>query len=229
MDFSLAKDWCLHQKSILAVVSKCNIPVFHFSQNYQIFWTWFSMGTISISILRLIGIILCRQLLGLYQETIQAHLVDDDYIQCPMALSHLKRSKSPGFTSCVGTYTKNNMSWTADPAPENGGSFIHTPSALPCVHRQQFLTIWPCQWPMKWEHMSVVVRRASRIQQDSKNQLRSILNTVSHARSKNVWDSNPNYRIWWEDSLGPTLCFPWVPNSPSVFIHILGLCVHNTK
>lgn len=90
MDFSLVKDWCLHQKSILELESKCNIPVFHFSQNYQIFWTWFSMGTVTIDILGLIGVIVCKQLLGLYQETIQAHLVDNDYIQQPTALSHLK-------------------------------------------------------------------------------------------------------------------------------------------
>lgn len=100
----------------------------------------------------------------------------------------------------------------------------------PChVYTGSSFWLGPCQWPMKWEHTSVVVRITSRMQRDSKKQLRSILNTVSHARNKNVWNSNPNYWIWWEDSLGPTPCFPWVPNSCSVFILTLGLCVHNIK
>lgn len=45
------------------------------------FWTWFSMGTITISILRLIGIIACRQSLGIYWETKQAPIADNVCIQ----------------------------------------------------------------------------------------------------------------------------------------------------
>lgn len=223
MDGSLEKDCCLHEKSILALVSKCNISLFTKISNL---WTWFSMGTITISIFSLIEIIVCRQFWVVYQETTQAYLVDNVSSQCLTTLCHLKRSKSPGFTSCVGTCT---ILWTADPGPEDGGSFIHAPSALLCVQIQQLLSVGPCQWSMKGEHTSIVVGIASRMQQDSENQLRSILNTVSHARNKNVWDSNPNYRIWREDSLVPTLCFPWMPNSPSIFILILGVWVHNTK
>lgn len=48
-------------------------------------------------------------------------------------------------------------------------------------------------------------------------------------KNKHAWDSNPNYRIWWKDSLVLTPCFTWVPNSPLIFILILGLCVHNTN
>lgn len=66
-----------------------------------------------------------------------------------------------------------------------------------CVHQQQFLSIWPCQWPTKGEHTSVVVRIA-RMQQGSKSQLRSILNSVSCKKQKCIRQQSklPNL-VWW--------------------------------
>lgn len=124
MNFSLEKDWCLHLKTVLTLVSKSNISVFYFSQNYPNFWILFLMWTITICNLRLLGIVVHRQLLGHYQETIQAYIVDNGYLySIPHDSGSSQETRKPWFhVVCRYAYLQRIIFWPANPVPEDGGS-----------------------------------------------------------------------------------------------------------